>query len=500
MRRQAGYIFAIRIIRLAFAILNLSFSAKYFGVGLQRDIWLLALSAVVVFEVAIWAPINDTFRAKFLFVKADKGEAEALQQTKSLLLLINLITILLVALIMIFPDLISRLLAPGYKDEQRKLLNFMIRLLAPTFLLTQVTKILTSILNTYNSFIMPEVSGLITQVFTLVVIITLAPSIGIVSLAFSYYSGLILLLVLLILQLRKHKVNLFQKLLSAKLRAALPFFMFSLPFYLPHFTAQLNLIVERSLATSTAPGTVSILDYSRKFTDIPMDVLTGILVSLLVPVLTSKFSAGLKQQFFEEFSKIYQFGFLTVALIVGMFTGCADEIVIFLYKNGTISTEALRQIGKLTMFYSWAAFGVFLYLIFGLSLLSSKRGKLFALYGTLAQLFMIGINLYFFPEFGLIIFPFSLGISHLIAAFVMSFYFPYRTPSLLITTIKYSLLVGTVGFLMYMVNKYLMTFEPPILIILFNVFFLNLILVVVIFITRMEERYIIQRFLKKLFP
>ena len=500
MRRQAGYIFVIRVIRLAFAILNLSFSAKYFGVDLQRDIWLLALSAVIVFEVAIWAPLNDTFRAKFLFVKADKGEAEALQQTKSLLLLINLITILSVSLMIIFPDLISRLLAPGYKDEQTKLLNFMIRLLAPTFLLTQTTKILTSILNTYNSFIIPEVSGLITQVSTLVMIITLAPSMGIVSLAFAYYSGLLLLLVLLILQLRKHKVNLFQKLLSAKLRPALPFFMFSLPFYLPHFTAQLNLIVEKSLATSTTTGAVSILDYSRKFTDIPLDVLIGIFVSLLVPVLTSKFSAGLKQEFFEEFRKIYQFGFLIVALIVGMFTGCADGIVDFLYKNTTIDTGALRQIGKLTMFYSWAAFGVFLYHIFGLSLLSSKRRVLFAFYGTLAQLLMIGVNLYFFKGYGIFIFPFSLGISHFIAAVVMSFYFPFRTKRLLIITIKYSLMVFTTGILMYTFNQYLVTFEKPVLTIIFNVLLLNLILVAGMFIARMEERDIIQRYLKKLFP
>lgn len=499
MRKQAGLIFSIRFIRLAFAILNLSFSAKYFGVSLERDIWLLALNAVIIFEVAIWAPLNDTFRAKFLFVKADKGEAEALQQTKSLLLLINLITILLVSLMMIFPDLISTLLAPGYKDGQKELLNFMIRLLAPTFLLTQVTKILTSILNTYNSFIIPEITGLITQVFTLVVIVTLAPSMGIVSLAFSYYSGLILLLALLILQLRKHKVNLFHRLLNTKLSAALPFFAFSLPFFLPHFTAQLNLIVEKSLATSTATGAVSILDYSRKFTDIPLDVLIGIFVSLLVPVLTSKFSAGLKQEFFEAFRKIYQFGFLIVALIVGMFTGCADGIVDFLYKNGTIGTEALRQIGKLTMFYSWAAFGVFLYHIFGLSLLSAKRGKLFAFYGTLAQLFMIGINFYFFKGFGIFIFPLSLGSSHFIAAVIMSFYFPFRTKRLLNITMKYSLMVIAIGILMHTVNEYLVTFETPILVIIFNVILLNVILVAGIFITRMEERYIIQRYLKKLF-
>lgn len=498
MRKQASFIFSIRITRLVFAVLNLSISAKYFGVSLERDIWLLALNAVIIFEVAIWAPLNDTFRAKFLTIKADRGEAEALQQTKSLLLLINLITMILVALMMIFPSLISELLAPGYNIEQKESLNFMIRLLAPTFLLTQVVKILASILNTYNSFIIPEVTGLITQIFTLVVIITLAPSMGIVSLAFSYYLGLMLLLVLLIIQLKKHKVNLFQGMFNVKLSVGLPFLAFSLPFFLPHFMAQVNLIFEKYLATSTATGTVSILDYSRKFTDIPLDVLIGIFVSLLVPVLTSKFSAGLRYGFMEEFMKIYQFGFLIVALIVGMFTGCADAIVDFLYKSSTIGTEELRQIGKLAMFYSWAAFCIFLYQIFGLSLLSSKRGSLFAFYGTLAQLFMIGINFYFFKWYGIFTFPFSLGISHIIAAGIMFIYFPFQTKKLMIITIKYSFLVITIGGLMYTVNQYLINFEMPIFSIIVNVFLLSIILVAGIFMAGMEERHIIKRYVKKL--
>ncbi|WP_431293714.1 lipid II flippase MurJ [Pedobacter sp. P26] len=231
MRKQASFIFGIRVIRLAFAILNLSFSAKYFGVSFQRDVWLLALNAIVILDIAIWAPLNDTFRAKFLFIKAEKGEEEALQQTRSLLLFINLITFLLVAFIMLFPGSIGRLLAPAYGDIEQAELRFMIRVVAPSFLLNQITKILTSILNTYNAFIIPEITGFITQVFTLVVILTLAPSMGIISLAISYYVGLILLLVMLLMQLNKREIKLFKGVSKITLRQALPFFTFSLPFF-----------------------------------------------------------------------------------------------------------------------------------------------------------------------------------------------------------------------------------------------------------------------------
>ena len=480
------------------AIFNLSISAKYFGVSIDRDVWLLALNAVIILDVAIWAPINDTFRAKFLFTKADKGEAVALQQTGSLLLFINLTTIALVAFIMVFPSIFAKLLAPSYDAYKYDALIFMIRVVAPTFLLNQVSKILISVLNTYNSFVMPEIGGLFIQFFTFVVIVTLAPKMGIMSLAISYYAGLLLFVVLLILQLRKHKINLFQHMFRAKLKLALPFFAFSLPFFLPHFVSQLNLIVEKSLAASTFTGAVSMLDYARKFIDVPLDVLIGILVSLLVPVLTVKFAERLTTDFVAEFLKIYQFGFLIIAVIVGMFTGCSDAIVDFLYNKGNISAAYLLQISNLTRLYSWCSLCVFLYHIFGVTLIATNRGKLFAFYGVIAHIVMIGINLLFFRGFGTYVFPVSLGLSHLLAAIAMSFYFPVKDRRFFKVSIKYALLVASIGILMYVVNR-VIVLESALFIIILNMIALSTILLTTIFVGRFEERNIIRKYLGKVF-
>ncbi|WP_431293715.1 hypothetical protein [Pedobacter sp. P26] len=92
-----------------------------------------------------------------------------------------------------------------------------------------------------------------------------------------------------------------------------------------------------------------------------------------------------------------------------MFTSSSGAIVDFLYKKGNISAQSLSKISELTMGYSWAAFGIFLYHIYGLSLLSSGRGKLFAIYGTMAQLVMIGMNFYFLKITASIFFLFRWG-------------------------------------------------------------------------------------------
>ena len=482
--------------RLAIAILNLSFSAKYFGVSIERDVWLLAFNAIIILDIAIWAPLNDTFRAKFLQVKQDQGEAAALDQTKSLLLVIGVITMLVVLLIELFPNIIGQAIAPDYNEKQQDALILMIRLLAPSFLINQFTKILISILNTYSSFIIPEIVGLFTQILTLLCIIILAPTIGISALAWSYYGGLIVLAVLLFYQIDKFKINLFRGFLYADVKKSFPFFLFSLPFFIPHFSSQINQVIEKSLASSFI-GAVSILDYSRKFSDIPIDVLIGIFGSMMVPVLTLRFTQKDEKGFVEEFRKIFQFGFLVVTIVIATLTACPRAIVDFLYHKGNISEASLQEIALLTMYYSWAGFAIFLYHSFGLSLLSSSRGKLFAIYGTMAQLIMIGINIAFFKRLSVYTFPLSLGLSHFIAAGIMACYFPVRDKRLIVTTVKYTLMMLVITGLLLLTNLYLLPFENAVLIIVFNMFVLLFLLVSIVFVAKLEERDLFVSYIKK---
>ena len=158
-------------------ILNLSLTAKYFGVSLDKDIWLLAISIVLFLDMAIWGPINETFRSKFIFLRGEIGEQEALQKTKSLLYFSFFISIGLVCFISIYPQFLANIIAPTYSGEQFDKLINMITIAAPILLLTQLSAIGTSILNAYESFFIPEITGFVTSIITLILLIFLAPHI-----------------------------------------------------------------------------------------------------------------------------------------------------------------------------------------------------------------------------------------------------------------------------------------------------------------------------------
>jgi putative peptidoglycan lipid II flippase len=499
LRKKAGKLIVLKGCRLGVSVLSLYFSAKYFGITVERDIWLLALNVFLIFDMAIWGPINETFRAKFIFIKEEISEEEALQKTSSLLLFTNVVTLVLVGIILWKPEFISSIIAPTYKGEQLTLLLFMIRIMAPSFLFNQINQLLISVLNSYRSIYIPEIAGFISGIINLTLIIILAPKIGILSLAYGYYSGLILLLILLITQIRSTKIKLFSDLKMIRLSDTKPFILFSLPFFIPYFIGQIALVVEKSISSLLGSGIISMLDYSRKFSDILTSILLSILVTMFVPVLSSHFIKNNLKGFVFELKQIYQFGFLLITFVVAILTVCPYPFVSIMYQSGNISGSSLLEISKLTMYYSWSTIAIFFYSIFGIGLLSSKKEKYYALFGSLAQVIMILLNLLFYKKLNAYIFPLSLFLSHFIAASLMLMKLPYGQKELLKATVKYTSILLIVVLLQYSVNHYLIIFSSAFVVLFINIFVLIVILCAALFLFKLDERSILANMYKKVF-
>lgn len=309
MKKKALLLFILRILKMGLGILNLSISAKYFGVSIDRDEWILALSFILVLDMAIWGPINETFRAKFVFLKHEIGNEASIAKVRSMFSFINFITVLLVIIILIYPRLLTSVIAPKYTESQLIRLTTMILILTPSFLFNQICQFLTSVLNAYNTFYIPEIAGLFTAVINIVLIILLAPKFGIYALAFGYYLGIILLQIFLMLQLKKLKINVIGNPLKFSYTDVKPFLLFALPFFLPYFLGQISIVVEKSIASTLSIGTVSMIDYSRKFSEIAISVLTSIFTTMLLPVLSQYYAQKNDEQFLFEFKAIYQISF-----------------------------------------------------------------------------------------------------------------------------------------------------------------------------------------------
>lgn len=486
------------MIKLMVGILNLSLTAKYFGVSLEKDVWLLALSVVLFLDMAIWGPINETFRSKFIFLRGEVGEAEALQKTKSLLFFTICISIFLVCFVSVYPQFLANVIAPTYSGLQYDRLITMIAIAAPILLITQLSAISTSILNAYESFFVPEITGFITAILNLIILMVLAPYIGIYSLVLSYYIGAIILLGLLLRQINKLKIPIFKGYKEVNFSDFKVFFLFALPFFLPYSLGQVSGVLEKTLVSTVGVGYVSALDYSRKFTDIFISVLTGVLVTMLVPVLSAKYAERKPREFTDNFTEIFQLGILLLAFIIPIFTSSSSSIIKIFFDKGKISESMLNEISQLTIFYSWSTFAVFIYVIFGMCLLSSNQSKKYAFWGVIAQIVSILLNIFFVNIISVYIFPLSLFISHLFAGLLMSWFFPYKSKKLFLVYIKYAGVLFSTILISYFFFVLIGTQSNPYVQIFWNIVFVLSILLLFVYVFNLEEKEIIKKYYVKL--
>lgn len=488
----------LRFAKLAFSVVGLSLAAKYFGVSIDRDMWLIALNCVVVVNMAVWGPVNETFRAKFVILREEQGEEQVLARTRALLVVTLLVTVVLLAGMVTFPYPIAKLLAPAYDAGQLDALVVMLWVVAPSLLFDQFSQLGISVLNAYDSFFVPEISNCIAALVNIASMVLLAPHIGIYALAVSYYIGLVLMLTLILWQIRLRKIPVLFSFRGIRLGDFKPFFIYALPFFVPYFFVQVNFLVEKSLGNLLGEGVVSMLDYSRKFVDIPINVLTSVLLTMLVPVLSGHFAKRDTAAFLKDFKQLYQFGLLIVTALIAFFCSSSTELMgLILYHKGQITQQAITEMGQLSMYYAWSALISFLYIIYGLALLATNRGKIYAFFGVLAQLIMIGLNFLYYRTLGAYTFPVTFIVAHSVSAIALFIYFPYGRRTMLSITLKYVLYLGLAVGGGYLLAGLVPAMGNGFVTLMVNGCIILAVMFALLFILRLEERLFVGQYWRK---
>lgn len=139
----------------------------------------------------------------------------------------------------------------------------------------------------------------------------------------------------------------------------------------------------------------------------------------MVPVLAKQFINRHKDEFNRTILDNLMICMLIYLSASVFLIGSSTPLCDFFFNRGKVSPEALQNIILLTKLYGIAFFGVLLYLVMGMSLLASNKGKYYATVGVATQIAVLAINLLFCPHYGVFVFPVALGSVHFVAGGIM---------------------------------------------------------------------------------
>lgn len=238
----------------------------------------------------------------------------------------------------------------------------MARIILPATAFSSLFAIIQVMLNAYNKFGMPALAMSVMNILTIVGATLLSRWYGITGLAWGTFFGMLSQVVILIRPLAQ--VGGWRRLLRDRLggRAGVlngvrRVYLLALPPLLSQVVAQAYQLIDKGLASTLAPGSVSALGYAARVIGVPVGVIAASVGTAAFPTLSALASRGDDRNFARSLSSALRTAaVLLIPASVGLIIFRVQFIRV-LFQRGAFTAEATWLTAGALAFYSISILG-----------------------------------------------------------------------------------------------------------------------------------------------
>lgn len=325
--------------------------ASYYGANSATDAFFFSQSMPGMLFPAVCNSFSTAFISIYVtkYVQDDVNDSDMFA-SKSLITAIG-ISIFLSILAVIFAPHIVPIFAPGFMGNTLSSAIHLTRLTMSSFVLSMIQYMLSAILNSRKLFYFSQISGLMSNVFIIIVTIILGRNQSIDMLTITVIGGNIIRVILLIYYCKKSEVmlTLIANPFDIEVKRVI---MLALPILLGNSIVQVNNIVDKALASNLTEGAISALSYSGALNNMVISIFITSLSTVLYPTLTEYISIGN----IELYSKSLINSILTLTMIllpISIITIIfSQEIVSLVFKRGNFNEIATSLTSTALTYYA----------------------------------------------------------------------------------------------------------------------------------------------------
>ena len=119
MKRQFLLLASLRFVKLGLTVGILVLYARAFGIGIRMDSWVFATGVTTSVGLALWGPVNEIMRSRFVRQVAESGEEAARASAVSLLVFTSVASVLVCSVLFLMaPQIVSTLYAATVPGAQ----------------------------------------------------------------------------------------------------------------------------------------------------------------------------------------------------------------------------------------------------------------------------------------------------------------------------------------------------------------------------------------------
>lgn len=330
--------------------------ASKFGSGMETDTYFVAMTATVIIVGTLGSALNTTLIPIFSEVGERYGHRGKLLYLNNILSLVLITTILMMVLGFIGSPLVVKILAKGFEGDQFHLAVRLNRIGLPIVMLLGFTHVLAGFLNSNQIFGPPAIGGIPYNIVFLIYLFIFAASPKIESLMFitvvaTFFQFLIHVPAVRHMGYRfRPKVNL----RDPFLRKAMVLIG---PVLLGSAVQQINLVIDKTLASELAEGSLSALTYASRINEMVIAVFVMAITTVVFPMLADAFAKDDTDQVKGILSQgVNIILLITVPATIGIIL-LAKPVVHLFFERGAFTPEATHMTSIALIFYSMGLVG-----------------------------------------------------------------------------------------------------------------------------------------------
>jgi len=329
-----------------------------FGAGIESDVFFVAFMIPNLLRSFLAeGALNLAFVPVFTEYLTNYDRKKAEYFASNVLNILIIVLIIVVILGIWGAPLLINIIAIGFKSNPHKyqLAVDLTRIMFPYIGFVAVAALFMGILNSYEHFLVPALAPAMLNISIIIFALTLSYKYGIYSIAWGVILGGIGQALLQIPTLVRKKIK-YSFVVDFNDQGTKKLLKLLVPAMIGLAITQINVIVDKTIASTLIDGSISALYYSNRLVQFPLGAF-GIAISIAIFPTLSK---NIAKNDISEFKKSLLFGlrmllFTTIPSAVGLIV-LKDPIIRLIYEHGTFNKFATNMTASALLYYSIGLF------------------------------------------------------------------------------------------------------------------------------------------------
>jgi putative peptidoglycan lipid II flippase len=359
--------------------------ANYFGITKAMDAFYAAVAIPNLFSNVILAAFGAVFIPIYVRYRLkDAREADRIASVVVNYLFLALVSASL--LLFIAAPYIVEFVFHGLSAETVALAVRILRILCATVVLSGMIGIMTGILNSHEHFSAPAFTQMVITATTILFIALFVGRWGVFVLPWGLLAGLMVQFLILVPVVMgkgyRHRLS-----LDWRHSAIREMTYLSLLLFMSMFAGQMNVVVDRVMASYLAPGSIAALGYADKLVQVPTMIFSASIAAAVFPFFSAQAAENRIEEMKNSLAKSIRmsgciFMPLTVMLVI-----LAKPVIQVLFQRGAFGPQATELTTAILVCYSFQLF------FYGAVLILARVYLVFQDMVTLLKLTGIGVAL-----------------------------------------------------------------------------------------------------------